>query len=326
MAEFDIIREYFQTKTHQRDDVVLAIGDDAAVVDVPADKQLVIAVDTMIAGTHFFHDCPADAVGHKALAVNLSDLAAMAATPVYFTLALSLSENNASWLTQFSEGLFHCADAFGLQLIGGDTTQGPLSMTIQAMGLVDKHQFIRRSGAEVGDAIFVTGQLGRAGLALQHFRAKQSLLQVADQSQIIPYMHKPTARVREALVVKPYLNAAIDISDGLVADLSHLLEQSGVGAEINVAQLPIAELLFKYCTRSQALDLALYHGDDYELIWVVKQALSDQFKRAVSELTIPVTQIGTTTQSLGLKAIDDKGKRIILTKKGFEHFSGSMKH
>ena len=232
LSEFDIIRYFFDRPqaADGRSDVLLGIGDDAAVVTVPDDHDLVLCMDTLVAGVHFPEDTSPGAIGHKALAVNLSDLAAMGAEPAWFTLSVTLPHADADWLAAFAQGMFRLADHYRVQLVGGDVTRGPLSVTVQAHGLVPRGRALRRSGAAVGDRIYVTGTLGDAGLALH-----QGAEQAPALRQRLDY---PSPRVEAGLALRGLASAAIDISDGLLADLGHLLEDGRQGAMLEVDDLP----------------------------------------------------------------------------------------
>ncbi len=257
-TEFDIIEHYFKTRTKARDDVLLGIGDDCAILQAPKNKQIAVSVDTSVAGVHFPHSTHPKDIGYKSLAVSLSDLAAMSAEPAWVSLSLTLPEADESWLKQFSDGLFELIDEYSLQLITGDISHGPLSISTYVHGFVHAENAMRRDSAKPGDLIYVTGTLGDAGLAL-----KQDMnLNKNDKKYIEDRLNRPTPRVNESLSMQGLANAAIDISDGLAADLGHVLKASRVGATILIEKLPLSHILTKNVDKLSAVNLALTAGDD----------------------------------------------------------------
>ena len=264
VSEFTLIQRYFETQTQVRGDVILGIGDDCALLKVPSDASLAVSLDMLVAGVHFFADADPEGIGHKALAVNLSDLAAMGASPAWITLALSLPKADAAWLEGFCRGLFALATRFQVQLIGGDTSRGPLTISIQAHGFVPQGKALRRSGARPGDRVYVTGTLGDAALALASTRG-QVTIPGAYQAYLQARLERPTPRILQGLGLRGLASAAIDISDGLAQDLGHILERSGVGARLNVDRVPRSGALNDCLDAAAALPLALTGGDDYEL-------------------------------------------------------------
>jgi thiamine-monophosphate kinase len=293
--EFAIIEKFFTHQKISRDDVILSVGDDAAVITPPANQQLVITTDTLIADTHFFANFSAEEIGYYALAVNLSDLAAMGATPAFATLALTLPEANEIWLKKFSEGFFSLAEKFNVQLIGGDTTRGPLSITIAAHGYVPKNKFISRSGAKPGDLIYVTNTLGNAAHALS-----------------LKKFHRPQPQIEIGIFLRNIASAAIDISDGLAADLTHILEKSQVGATVFVDQLPSG----KNVPADKAIEYALTGGDDYELCFTVPKEKISQLKKMADNITC----VGSITDSAGLHLQYQDGKKYDGNTQGYSHF------
>ncbi len=233
-ALIDLIRQ----RVKSRSDVVLGIGDDAALLSVPKDQLLVVSTDTLNSGVHFPEDTAPEDIGYKSLAVNLSDLAAMGATPAWVSLAISLPDNNIEWLEKFLDGFFELADEHSVQLIGGDTTQGPLSITVTAHGFVPKDQALRRDAAKAGDEIWVTGSIGDAAGGLAQWRA-----QGLQSAKLRHRLDRPTPQVNIGIALRGIANAAIDISDGLLADLSHILLASKLGAEIEVCCVPMSKPL-----------------------------------------------------------------------------------
>ncbi len=308
LNEFGLIQQFFQQPSKKRTDVVLGIGDDCALLKVPAGYQLAVSMDTLVADVHFAADTAPFDIGYKALAVNLSDLAAMAAEPAWVTLALTLPAYHVDWLSHFSQGFFAAAETFDLQLIGGDTTRGPLSMTLQVHGFIPDGKALTRSGARPGDLIYVTGCLGDAGLALQ--------LGEAAPLALMQRLLRPSPRVHEGLLLRDMATSAIDISDGLAADLSHILACSQVGATLEVERLPLSNELLAATHRLHAQTLALTAGDDYELCFTI----APQHAAYLAQLPINCTCIGTIESSLGLRVQSVDGSPLPLTKLGYSHF------
>jgi thiamine-monophosphate kinase len=296
MKEFDLIKRYFKALSAKRHDVLLGIGDDCALLQPPSEQVIAVTTDTLVAGIHFFPSVKPFDLGYKALAVNLSDLAAMGAEPAWVSLALSSPNINEQWLAQFCEGFSELAKQYHLQLVGGDTTQGPLSITITVHGFVPADKALRRAAARVGDKIYVTGTLGDAGAGL---KILQNELQTKEiySSQLISRLHKPTPRVLIGMALRGIANAAIDISDGLAGDLNHILTQSKLGARLNVDYLPISATLAQAATKDMAWQLALTAGDDYELCFTVPPANEIKLKQA----NIACTYIGEIEQESGLR-------------------------
>ena len=247
IAEFNLIDQFF-TRPAEGKNIHLSIGDDCALLSVPEGYELAITVDTMVENVHFFPDVTAEQLGHKLLAVNLSDLASMGAEPIAITLALTMPRVDSLWLQGFAQALFALADKYKLDLIGGDTTSGPLTLSIQAMGLVPENQALKRSSAKVGDLIYVTGSIGDAGLGL---RVKQGYSGLGDKLAL-QRLHKPNPRIGEGLAIRPLANACIDISDGLAADLGHILHKSSVGARLDYAQIPLSDAVEDYIKHAEA--------------------------------------------------------------------------
>lgn len=312
--EFEIIERHF---TRATDDAAIevGIGDDAAIID--AKGPLAITVDMLVAGTHFPATLPARAVGHRALAVNLSDLAAVAATPRWATLALSLAEVDRDWLDDFAAGFFALAQRFGVSLIGGDTTRGPLTMAVTVIGEASGTPLLR-SGGRVGDRIFVSGTLGgaAAGLACLGQDAGEPS---PDRRALIERFCYPEPRVELGLALAGFAHAAIDISDGLVADLGHICAGSGCGAALNLDALPLAPDLLATLPPDRCQALALDGGDDYELCFSVGAADAERTRAAAEAAGTPVTEIGELTASPGIVGRRD-GTSIALEPKGFVHF------
>jgi thiamine-monophosphate kinase len=319
MSEFDIIKTYFTAQTEHRADVCVGIGDDAAIVQPPAGYELAITSDTLISGVHFPKSTLAYDIGFKSLAVNLSDLAAMGATPAWVTMALTLPEENNTWLKEFCDGFFTLAKRHQVQLIGGDLTRGTLSITVQAIGFTPPQQALLRSQAKSGDLIYVTGTLGDAGLALG-FLQQHIQLNTRFQNSVLERLYRPEPRVAIGEQLRTLASAAIDISDGLAADLSHILEQSQVGAILYVDQLPLSEALTQTLSLNEAITLALTAGDDYELCFTLPPQKQTELEKQLSSIACRFTCIGEITQKRDLELIYKNGKKYHGTLLGYQHF------
>lgn len=311
MNEFDVIQRFFTKQTLSRPDVFLGIGDDAAILSPPTGQQMVITTDTLVSGIHFPTETTPGDIGFKSLAVNLSDLAAMGATPAWLTLALTLPAIDETWLTDFSSHFLTLATEYNAQLIGGDLTRGPLTITVQASGWVPSGQAIQRSTAKPGDLIYVSNTLGDAAAGLA-FLQKKINLPVHDQKICVEKLNRPIPRIHLGEQLRDIASAAIDISDGLLADLGHILEKSGVGANINPDHIPLSKAL-RTLEKGQALSFALNGGDDYELCFTVAP---DKKNRVPNGCTL----IGTITDTRTLELFFSDGKRYDLPNKGYQHF------
>ena len=333
MGEFDLIERYFKRPTRK---AALGVGDDCALLMPTPGMQMAISSDMLVEGRHFLSTVNPSHLGHKALAVNLSDLAASGAEPVAFTLALSLPRVDEAWLAGFSEGLFLLADAHGCELVGGDTTQGPLNICITVFGEVPPGDALLRHNAQVGDDIYISGTVGDARLALEVFRGSHSL-DAAAFEHVRARMEQPTPRIKLGLELRAIANAAIDVSDGLLGDLGHVLKRSQVGAEINTdwlqapgvfksgglgADLPagissaLAALPF-----NKRMEFALSGGDDYELCFTAPVNQRELVHAAAWESDTPVTRIGRITESAGLVVLDPQGQPITRRFASFDHFA-----
>ncbi|GLR10180.1 thiamine-phosphate kinase [Mixta theicola] len=319
-GEFELIARYFNRVTSSRRDVEKGIGDDCALLNVPEKQTLAISTDTLVEGIHFLRDIhPAD-LGYKALAVNLSDLAAMGADPAWLTLALTLPNVDEAWLKAFSDSLFELLDYYDMQLIGGDTTRGPRSLTLGIHGLVPVGRALRRSGARPGDWIYVTGSLGdsAAGLALLQHRVR--ITDPAVHEALIKRHLRPMPRILQGQALRNLASAAIDISDGLVSDLGHILKASECGARVNIDALPLSSVLRAHFEPEQALRWALSGGEDYELCFTVPEINRGALDVALGKLGVPYTCIGQLApESEGLVLLQD-GKPTTFNLKGFDHF------
>lgn len=324
MSEFDWIawlRQQAQAKLAARADVVFGIGDDAAVCEVPAGMQLAISTDTLISGVHFPADtAPAD-IGYKALAVNLSDLAAMGAEPCWFSLALSVPAMDWPWLTAFADGLLELAAEHGLQLIGGDTTCGPLAITISVQGLLPKGQARLRSSAKPGDDVWLTGSIGDAAAALR--QAQDGGVQ---SMKLRHRLDRPTARVEAGLAVRDYAHAMIDVSDGLAQDLGHILDASGLGAELELGRLPVSSSLLDFYPDDAARwRLQLTGGDDYELCFTAPPGNALAIERVMAACGVSASVIGYITDGTGLRCLTPDGELFDTPNAGYQHF-GNASH
>ena len=320
ISEFDLIQRFFDRKKPNRADVIRGIGDDGALLQCPAGQQLVVTTDTLVAGKHFPENTPPGDISYKSLSVNLSDLAAMGAEPSWILLALTLPIADESWLKEFTQDFFSLLDRFQCQLVGGDITQGPLSITIQALGFVPIGKALCRSGAKLGDKIYVTGTLGDAGLALAYLQNKTSFPFTEKQIQFLKKrLQRPEPRVVVGLALRDIASSAIDISDGLAADLSHILSASTVGAKIDVSKLPLSDTLQKL-SPEKGYQFALSAGDDYELCFTVAESQEAQLQHCLKGIECPYTYIGMIKQELGLSLYGADGLLFSLKKSGFQHF------
>jgi len=332
MGEFDVIERYFKRPARK---AALGVGDDCALIMPTAGMQLAISSDMLVEGRHFLSTVNPSHLGHKALAVNLSDLAASGAEPLAFTLALALPRVDEAWLAGFSEGLFRLADAHNCELIGGDTTQGPLNICITVFGEVPPGDALLRHNAQVGDDIYISGTVGDARLALEVFRGTQSL-DAKPFEQVRARMEQPTPRVQLGLELRAIANAAIDVSDGLLGDLGHILKRSNVGAEINTDWLQTAGSFSGSLNEhthagispwlaalpfNKRLEFALSGGDDYELCFTAPVNQRELVHAAAWESDTPVTRIGRITETSGLVVLDPQGQPITRRFASFDHFA-----
>jgi thiamine-monophosphate kinase len=343
MSEFDLIKRYFTRPTPNS---ILGVGDDAALLSVSAGMELAISTDMLVSGTHFFSDADPYGLGHKTLAVNLSDLAAMGATPRWATLALSLPSIDELWLQKFSQGFFSLADKYGVELIGGDTTRGPLNLSVTILGEVPSGEALRRDGAQVNDDIWVSGTLGEAALTLAHLQERielpQAMLEIC-----APRLHQPQPRVELGLALRGIANSAIDVSDGLLADLGHILVRSKLGAEIKFEEIPsflrrgesnvIKALDSRLPAGQFILSLSkggneppsvklfercvLAGGDDYELCFTASALRRTEIEKISNTLALPLTRIGKTKAGNGCVVLAEDGSQIKIEGAGYDHFA-----
>lgn len=330
MGEFDLIARYFQRPNSSVKRAVLGIGDDCALLQPQAGMQLAISSDMLLEGRHFLSTVPPFTLGHKALAVNLSDLAACGAQPLAFTLALALPQANPSWLAAFSDGLFSLADLHNCELIGGDTTQGALNICITIFGETPSGQSILRSGAQADDDIYVSGNLGDARLALEVFRGTHTVSPEV-WAVVRNRLEQPTPRIALGLALRGIANAAIDISDGLLGDLAHLLRASGKGAKINTAAvLPCMAVSAIWdahaapISPAQQLQYVLAGGDDYELAFTAPVREREAVALAAQQSNTPITRIGTVQAEAGMRLLDASGSPMPHNFASFDHFAPAL--
>jgi len=319
MQEFELINRYFKGRGITRRDVNLGIGDDCALVSIPENSQLAITTDTMVAGVHFFEDMSPRALGHRAIAVNLSDLAAMGAEPAWVSVALTLPKAEVEWLEEFTAGMHEIAEYFNVQIIGGDTTQGPLTVTVCAKGTVPTGKALTRGGAKPGDWIYVTGPLGDAGLAIE---ARKQHLDIAPEwlKKLTTKLEYPTPRVAAGQVLRGYASSAIDISDGLLADLQHILDMSLVSATIHADKIPTSEAFRQSIEGEAKWPYVLGYGDDYELLYTVPENHKAMLDNRLSQYGIEAVCIGQIRGGEGKVEVLNGEDKLDVAQVGFEHF------
>ncbi len=316
-SEFDLIARYF---TRPTPGAVLGVGDDGALLAPTPGMQLAISSDMLLEGRHFFpQDSPAG-IGHKSLAVNLSDLAAMGATPRWATLSIALPGVDEAWLKAFARGFFRMADAHGLELVGGDTTRGALSIAITVIGEVPPEQALRRDGAQADDEVWVSGQLGSAALALAYRQGRLFMEQI-DAAKVLPALYLPQPRIKLGLALRGIAHSAIDISDGLLADLGHILHASHVGAVLEFARVPVAAVTQSYLENPVARECVLAGGDDYELCFTAAADQHAAVLAAGAQADVALSCIGRITSSSGLQVLDAQHEPMTINKTGYDHFA-----
>lgn len=331
-AEFELISRYLATPelSFAREGIALGIGDDAAVIDVPPEKQLVMSMDVLVAGVHFPIDAEPALIANRALAVNLSDLAAMGAEPLCFTLGLALPASDSQWLQQFGAGLEALARHYNCPLVGGDTTSGPLAISIQVQGLVQKGAAVKRSGARLGDRIYVTGTLGDAAIALLVFGLDTHLgddfaLSVDSPSEdcrqfFTDAYYKPQPQIELALAAGGLFTSAIDISDGLQGDLQHILDASACGATVRLSALPSSDAAQCCVDADNRLRAALFGGDDYGLCLTVAETDCAELERIAAELGVQLSCIGDITEGASISYLDQNSSPVKIEAGAFQHF------
>ena len=325
MPEFDLI-EIIRARTAQsRGDVVLGIGDDAALLKPPAGQQLVACTDTLVAGVHFPQGTAPQDIGWKSLAVNLSDLAAMGATPAWAMLALTLPKADRRFVEAFADGFAQLARAHAVNLVGGDTTQGPLSVTVSAFGFSPESRALLRSGARVGDAVFVTGTLGDAAAALRLMQ--DSGLGTRDpsneqaRSELLLRLNRPEPRIAAGLALRDVASACIDVSDGLLADLGHICQASGMGAIVEADALPLSSAMLALFEADERRAFALSGGDDYELCFTASVDRADRIAADFARLGFGAARIGRVVAEAGVRVRDANGNAVEPPRRGWQHFA-----
>ncbi|QSX73587.1 thiamine-phosphate kinase [Lysobacter arenosi] len=318
MAEFDLIariQSRVADRVTRRDDVIVGIGDDAAVLQVPAGMQLVVATDTLNAGVHFPPEsAPAD-IGWKALAVNLSDLAAMGAEPAWCTLSLSLPDNDEAWLDAFLDGFLGLASQHRIALVGGDTTRGPLSISVTVHGFVAPGSALRRDAARVGDDVWVSGTLGDAAAALEQWRAGET-----GDARLRTRLDRPVPRVALGRALVGMAHACIDLSDGLLADLGHVCRGSGTGSDLDLDSLPASDALMAFANGDARRSLQVAGGDDYELCFTAPSNRLEDVQRLADSVGVQLSWVGRITAKQGVRAFDADALEWQPPRKGYEHF------
>ncbi|AKH62364.1 MULTISPECIES: thiamine-phosphate kinase [Photorhabdus] len=325
-GEFDLIARYFDRQTTNRRDVNLGIGDDCALMTLADKQQLAVSTDTLVSGVHFLPDISPEDLAYKSLAVNMSDLAAIGADPAWLSLALTLPEIDEHWLSGFSDSLFEQLHYYGMQLIGGDTTRGPMSLTLTIHGLVPAGRALRRAGAKNGDWIYVSGSLGdsAAGLALL-----QNHLQISDpvsRDWLIQRHLRPQPRILLGQALRDLATSAIDLSDGLISDLGHILKASRCGARINLDAIPYSGAMKQYVEPQQALMWALSGGEDYELCFTVPERNRGALEIALAHTGAGFSCVGQIMPESEEIRYYSKSKEIKLDLKGFDHFITEEAH
>lgn len=317
LNEFELIEKYFQ-----RDlggfGVALGIGDDCALLQPPEAKSMAVSMDTLVGGNHFPKNADPELIAERAMRVNLSDLAAMGAEPLWFSLGLTMPSADPHWLDGFSRGLFQAANLYNCSLIGGDTTRGPLSITIQVMGSVSTESALQRGNAKVGDTIYVTGYVGDGAAAVAVIKNELSVGKSAF-NYFMSHYYRPTPRISEGQALRGIASAAIDISDGLMADLGHICKASGVGAVIDLERVPVSEAVKKLAKKEKLVEWALSGGDDYQLCFTVPEEHANDMERLIRQNKIAATAIGEITPGDDVTCMS-KGRVLNVSAMGFQHF------
>ncbi|HUK02293.1 MAG TPA: thiamine-phosphate kinase [Steroidobacteraceae bacterium] len=320
LSEFDLIARFFSDCGARRADVTLGVGDDAALLEVPAGRELVAAIDTLVEGVHFPAGSPAASIGHRALAVNLSDLAAMGAEPAWALLALTMPRAEQDWLSEFADGFAKLARAHRVALVGGDTTAGPLSVTVQAMGFVEPGTALRRAGGSAGDVLFVSGTPGEAAAGLEVARSAHPPQAAAEAAQLRSRFEFPEPRIALGRRLRGIASACIDVSDGLLADAGKLAAASGCGTEIDYEAVPVSTALRTLVGEERARSLVLTGGDDYELCFAVPVAKLAILQRELPTAAYPWQRIGVLRREAGT-VVKRAGTVMDFSARGYDHFA-----
>lgn len=325
LSEFELISRYFRRKGLAADPLVhpgiaLGPGDDCALLTTAPGEQLAVSLDVLVAGVHFPLDADPALLGERALAVNLSDLAAMGAEPCGFTLGLTLPAIDEHWLQGFSDGLLAASVRHHCPLLGGDTTRGPLQIAIQVHGRLPAGTALTRHGAGIGDDVYVSGLLGRAGLALSVLRAELPAATADQRAELLEAYHRPQPRLSLGILLRGLATAAQDVSDGVLADLGHIARQSGVAVEIESILVPVAPVVSTLCAPAQALLLALTAGDDYELVFTASSGRRAAIQMVAQQSGVPVTRIGRVLAGSAVSVRNADGSLLQLPRQGYDHF------
>ncbi|QCI22893.1 thiamine-phosphate kinase [Buchnera aphidicola] len=320
-TEFEIISQYFQRNQKKDCNEIKGIGDDSALIKIPRNNVLAISTDTLVECTHFLRNISPQDLAYKTVAVNLSDLAAMGAVPKWTTLSITMPKSDSLWLEKFSTSFFNILNKYNVRLIGGDTNCGPLSITLSVFGLLKKNNALLRSNAKIGDLIYVTGTLGESAAGLFVLKRKLLIKNLNIRNYLIKKHLNPIPRVLEGIALGKIANSAIDISDGLISDLGHILNNSQCGANINLNKIPISKILTNYFKSKHYLDWALNIGEDYELCFTISKKNIKKLNLMKKNFLINFTCIGHVTPiEQGFNLFYNK-KKIIFKKKGFNHFN-----
>jgi thiamine-monophosphate kinase len=318
LSEFDLIEKYFIQGGAPDESLILGVGDDCALLQPPPGRELAVTIDTLVEGVHFAAGTDPEGLGHKALAVNLSDLAAMGAEPAWVTLALTLPRSDPAWLEGFSRGFLALASASGVRLVGGDTTRGPLSISVAAHGYVEPGKALRRDGARAGDLVYVTGTIGEGAVALLTQQGRYRPQQGKDDLSL--RLQRPTPRIDAGRALVGIATAAIDLSDGLLSDLGHICERSGVGAELDLETIPLSPAVSEYLQQGGAWEQVVTGGDDYELCFTVPSQESDALQALGGELDCRLTPVGRIVSEPGIRCRLADGSELKTSNSGYEHF------
>ena len=320
VSEFELIRRFF---THRTPGALLGVGDDAALVRVRSRHELAISADMLIEGRHFFAGADPGLLGHKSLAVNLSDMAAMGAVPRWATLALALPRIDLPWLRDFARGFMTLARRHRVDLVGGDTTRGPLTIAVQIMGEIPRGQALRRDGAKSGDDVWISGELGEAALAIEAIRGRVALA-AKERRELERRLHAPTPRIALGVALRGIAHSAIDISDGLLADLGHICERSRVGAILEWEAIPASPLVRAHAQTDRGAQALLAGGDDYELCFTASPRRRSRVLRAAARARVRVTLVGRIVRGAGAKVpvqvLDSVGRPLRTRARGYDHF------
>ena len=315
MTEFDLIYKLLNTQSQQRSDVLTGIGDDCAILSVPENHSLAVSMDTLVAGVHFPESASAYSIGYKSLAVNLSDLAASGATPAWITLSLTMPDADEDWVKEFVRGVFTLANKHNVQLIGGDTCKGPLSISIQAHGFVKKAML--RSGAKTDNLIYISETLGDAALGLKSYQGDNTV-----EATCIKQFNQPEPRVELGLAINNIATSCIDISDGLISDITHICKQSQCGADIYLDKIPLSTAYQRYYNDKPDIIQALSFGDDYELCFTIEKSDQKNIDKISHETGLNLTCIGTISTESNVRCFNQSNELVDISRRGFEHFNG----